>query len=90
MNLIIKLQQKGKKHKRFFQIIVSYTNKKRNSFYLDKIGFFNPYPTKITNIKNLKLNINKLKFWLAKGAKLNKSCQKLLFKIILLNYNSKK
>ena len=90
MNLIIKLQQKGKKHKRIFQIIVSYTNKKRNSFYLDKIGTFIPFPIKITNTKNLKLNINKLKFWLAKGAKLNKNCQKLLYKTILINYNSKK
>lgn len=81
MNLVIKLNLKGKKKKRIYQIMVTKKNKKRNTPSLSKIGTFIPFSQ--NNYKILSLNLKKFKYWLSKGAKPNLTVKKILNKFIL-------
>lgn len=63
----------GRSGQRLFRIIVIDSRKKRDSGNcLDYIGFYNPYT------KNYKVNEEKIKDWLKKGAQPTKTFRELL------------
>lgn len=62
----IRLALRGKKKHPYFHIVVADENKARNGEVLDLLGFYNP-GVKETKDKS-KLNLEKYKSWIAKGA----------------------
>lgn len=85
MNLTIKLKPCGKKNQKFFKIIVTHINKKRNSIEKAKIGLLKIFKEK--QKKTLLINSTKLKHWLTKGAIPNNTTLKILSTYLILNNN---
>lgn len=76
MAVSIRLMKIGKKNYPTYRIIAIDKRKKRNSRYIEKIGVYNPH----TNPYTLKINQERLDYWLTKGAQLSEGLKKLLSK----------
>lgn len=74
MAVKIKLSKMGRLKKPFYRIVVMEQRSKRDGRYLDKLGYYNP----LTNPPTLKIDREKLKKWIALGAKPTESLQKYL------------
>lgn len=78
MSAAIKLMRIGKRGYAAYRIVVMDKRKKRNSSYIDKIGFYDPH----TNPSTIEVDENKLRDWLLKGAIVSEGVNKLLSKRI--------
>ncbi len=76
MTVAIKLARIGKKGQPNYRIIVIDKRKKTNSRYIEKLGFYNP----LSNPVKLDINIERLNFWLGRGAQMAEGAAKLLKK----------
>jgi len=76
MALKIKLSRIGRTNDPKYRIIVAEARSKRNTRYVDKIGFYDPIPEKYV----LQLNQERFQYWLSKGAQLTEGTAKLLKK----------
>lgn len=74
MAVAIKLFRFGKKNQPFFRIVVANKRDKRDGKYIEIIGFYNP----LKNPYELKINEERFKYWLNKGAVLSKGLEKLI------------
>ncbi|PIP15147.1 30S ribosomal protein S16 [Candidatus Roizmanbacteria bacterium CG22_combo_CG10-13_8_21_14_all_35_9] len=74
MSVAIKLYRKGKKHHPFYRIVVSPKRYKANGKYLEQIGTYDP----MTNPSTIKIDQERLDYWLSKGAKPTEGFSKLL------------
>lgn len=72
--LIIRFQRMGKKNQALFRIVVAQKESKIKGKYIEKLGFYNPLN------KEKKLNIERIKYWLEKGAQVSNSVWNLLVK----------
>ncbi len=76
--VIIRLSRYGRKKKPFYHITVSDSRKFRNSKFIEKIGFYNPFLSLC--IKNsIYINLEKFNSWISNGAKISNRV-KYLFK----------
>jgi len=73
----IRLMRLGGKKKPFFRIIVIDSKKPRESKAKDIIGYYDP----LKEPPQIKIDIEKVKFWLDRGAQASKTVQSLLHKI---------
>lgn len=64
----------GKKHSPKYRIIVIDEKKKRDSRYIEQLGFYDP----LTEPHTLTIDKEKVKEWLAKGAQFSEGARKLL------------
>jgi len=78
MTIKIRLKRVGKKHKPYYNIIISNSTSPRNGKFLEKIGTYDPILNNSYKQKHLTLNIKKLKYWLKNGAKPTKRVKKCL------------
>lgn len=76
--LSIRAKRIGKKNNPFYNIIVSEKLKNINGKYLEKLGYFNPIKKEI-----FKINIEKIKYWVSKGAKISKRVENIIKKSAL-------
>ncbi len=76
MALRIKLSRIGRTNDPKYRIIVAEAKSKRNTRYVDKIGFYDPIPQPHV----LQVNDERLSYWLGKGAQLTEGTSKLLKK----------
>lgn len=74
MSVKIRLQRFGRKKSPFYRIVAADESSKRDGKVVAYLGFFDP-KTKPTTIK---VDANKLKYWLNVGAKPTESVRKLL------------
>jgi len=68
----IRLSRTGPRKKPFFRIVAIDEKRKNKSRALDVLGFWQPKKD------NIKINKDKLKMWLEKGAKTTSAVDKLL------------
>lgn len=61
----IRLTRLGAKKSPFYRIVVMDSKKARDAEYVDQIGYYNPMP----NPADVKIDVEKAKSWLAKGAR---------------------
>ncbi|QJC29250.1 30S ribosomal protein S16 [Enterobacteriaceae endosymbiont of Plateumaris rustica] len=66
----IRLSRHGIKKKPFYQIVVTNSKSPRNGRFIERIGYFNPFSSNKNN--SIKINKEKVNFWLSKGALLSK------------------
>lgn len=76
MALRIKLSRIGRTNDPKYRIIVAEAKSKRNTKYVDKIGFYDPIP----NPHVLRIDNDRLSYWISKGAQLTEGTSKLLKK----------
>jgi small subunit ribosomal protein S16 len=70
---VIRLARFGRKKRPFYRIVVTDSRKKRDSGWIEKIGYYNP----VNEEKTLKLDKERLEYWLGIGAKMSKTVTKL-------------
>jgi small subunit ribosomal protein S16 len=67
MSVVIRLARAGTKKRPFYHVVVADSRFPRDGRFIERLGYFNPLMAK-DNEARLKLDIDKVKDWLAKGA----------------------
>jgi len=67
MSLKIRLARAGTKKRPFYHIVIADSRSPRDGRFIERIGHFNPLLPK-EKTERLKLDLDKVKAWLAKGA----------------------
>ena len=67
MSLKIRLARAGTKKRPVYHIVVADSRSPRDGRFIERLGYFNPLLAR-DNAERLKLDLDKVKAWLAKGA----------------------
>ena len=67
MSLKIRLARAGSKKRPFYHVVVADSRSPRDGRFIERLGHFNPLLPK-ENETRLKLDLEKVKAWMAKGA----------------------
>jgi small subunit ribosomal protein S16 len=67
MSLKIRMARAGTKKRPFYHIVVADSRSPRDGRFIERLGYFNPLLPK-EQTDRLKLDLDKVKAWLAKGA----------------------
>src|SRR5437762_7546492 len=67
MSVVIRLARAGTKKRPVYHVVVADSRFPRDGRFIERLGFFNPLLPK-DNQARLKLDIDKVKAWMAKGA----------------------
>ena len=63
----IRLSRAGAKKRPFYHVVVTDSRNRRDGRYIERIGFFNPVAT--GQEEGLKVDIERVDYWLGQGAK---------------------
>ena len=67
MSLKLRMARAGTKKRPFYHIVVADSRAPRDGRYIERLGFFNPLMAK-DNKDRLRLDLEKVKAWMVKGA----------------------
>ena len=67
MSLVIRMARAGTKKRPFYHIVVADSRAPRDGRFIERLGYFNPLLPK-EKPERLKLDLEKVKAWMAKGA----------------------
>jgi small subunit ribosomal protein S16 len=67
MPVVIRMARAGTKKRPFYHIVVADSRAPRDGRFIERLGFFNPLLPK-DNAERLKLDLDKVKSWMTKGA----------------------
>ena len=67
MSVVIRLSRAGTKKRPIYHVVVADSRYPRDGRFIERLGFFNPLLPK-DNEARLKLDMEKVKAWIAKGA----------------------
>ena len=67
MSVVIRLSRAGTKKRPFYHVVVADSRFPRDGRFIERLGYFNPLLPK-DNEARLKLDMEKVKAWVAKGA----------------------
>lgn len=67
MALVIRMARAGTKKRPFYHIVVADSRSPRDGRFIERLGFFNPLLPK-DKTERLKLDLDKVKAWMKKGA----------------------
>ena len=68
MSLKIRLARAGSKKRPFYHVVVADSRAPRDGRFIERLGFFSPLTPKDQKEHRLKLDLDKVKAWIAKGA----------------------
>ena len=77
MSLRIRLARAGTKKRPFYHIVIADSRSPRDGRFIERLGHFNPLLPKDSEAR-LKLDMDKVKSWLAKGAQPSETVRRLL------------
>jgi small subunit ribosomal protein S16 len=69
----IRLTRMGRKKKPFYRIVVTDSRKRRDSGWIESIGYYNP----VVEPKVLKIDEDRLNHWLSVGAQMSSKVKKI-------------
>ena len=67
MSVVIRMARAGTKKRPFYHVVVADSRAPRDGRFIERLGYFNPLLPK-DKPERLKLDLDKIKGWLAKGA----------------------
>src|SRR5262249_54960055 len=67
MSVVIRMARAGTKKRPIYHIVVADSRSPRDGRFIERLGYFNPLLPK-DNQERLKLDLDKVKSWMAKGA----------------------
>ncbi len=67
MATVIRLARMGRKKRPFYRIVVTDSRKRRDSGWIESIGYYNP----LTEPEIIKFDSERLEYWKSVGAKLS-------------------
>lgn len=65
----IRLARGGAKKRPFYHVVVTDSRNARNGRFIERLGFFNPVPGGQAKDEPLRLDLERVNYWLDKGAK---------------------
>ena len=68
MSLKIRLARAGSKKRPFYHVVVADSRSPRDGRFIERLGFFSPLTPKDQKEHRLKLDLDKVKAWIGKGA----------------------
>ena len=68
MSLKIRLARAGSKKRPFYHVVVADSRSPRDGRFIERLGFFSPLTSRDAPEHRLKLDLEKVKAWIAKGA----------------------
>ncbi|MES1922938.1 hypothetical protein MHBO_004469 [Bonamia ostreae] len=77
MAVVIRLSRRGNKHKPFYRIVVAKSTSPVKGKCIENVGTYNSIQNK-DGFKELRIVEDRIKYWLAVGAKLSSTVHKLL------------
>jgi len=69
----VRLARFGRKKRPFYRIVVTDSRKRRDSGWIEVIGYYNP----LTDPKTIEIDMDRLNYWLANGAQMSERVGKL-------------
>ena len=72
--LAIRLKRMGRKHSPYYRLVVSDSRNRPGGRNVDEVGTYNPLP----NPSEVKVNLERVDFWLARGARPSLQVSKLI------------
>ena len=69
----IRLARFGRKKRPFYRIVVTDSRKRRDSGWIESIGYYNP----LTDPKTIEIDMDRLNYWLGVGAQMSDRVSKL-------------
>ncbi|MBX7157809.1 MAG: 30S ribosomal protein S16 [Verrucomicrobiae bacterium] len=76
MATVIRLRREGTKNRPYYRVVAADKRSPRDGKFLELLGTYNP----IQKQDNAKLNLERIEFWIAKGAKPTDTVQSLIKK----------
>ena len=70
---VIRLARFGRKKRPFYRIVVTDSRKRRDSGWIESIGYYNP----LTDPATVKFDEERLNYWLGVGAKMSERVKKI-------------
>ncbi len=70
---VIRLARFGRKKRPFYRIVVTDSRKRRDSGWIEVIGYYNP----LTDPSTAKIDKERLNYWLSVGAKMSDRVKKI-------------
>ena len=67
MATVVRLTRMGRKKKPFYRIVVTDSRKRRDSGWIESIGYYNP----LTEPETIKFDDERLTYWTGVGAKMS-------------------
>ena len=67
MATVVRLTRMGRKKKPFYRIVVTDSRRRRDGGWIESIGYYNP----LTEPETIKVDEEKLNYWIGVGAKLS-------------------
>lgn len=74
MATVIRLKRMGSNKKPFFRIVVADKQFPRDGRFIEELGYYNP----IKKDNNVTVNLERVDYWVSKGAKPSETVQSLL------------
>ncbi|MBE8215978.1 MAG: 30S ribosomal protein S16 [Endozoicomonadaceae bacterium] len=74
--VVIRLARGGAKKRPFYHITVADSRKSRDGRFIERLGFSNPFAKK--SEEKLRIDREKLAYWLSQGAQLSNTVKKIL------------
>lgn len=74
--VIIRLARSGAKKRPFFNLVVADSRNPRDGRFIERVGFYNPKAAE--GEEKLRVQMERLTFWQAKGARLSDTVAKLV------------
>ncbi|CAJ0906329.1 7841_t:CDS:2 [Entrophospora sp. SA101] len=75
----IRLACHGIRNRPFYHVVVADIKSPRDGKHIEKVGIYDPIPS-LDGIKNIELNIERIKYWLGVGAQPSETVARLLSK----------
>ncbi len=72
----IRMSRGGAKKRPFYHVVVTDSRNRRDGRYIERLGFFNPVAR--GNEETLRLDMERIDFWLSKGARRSERVAKLI------------
>ena len=71
--VVIRMSRGGAKKRPFYRIVLTDSRSPRDGRFIERLGFMNPLASE--NEESLRLNIERVEYWVSKGAKLSDRVQ---------------
>jgi len=69
----IRLARFGRRKRPFYRIVVTDSRRRRDSGFIEVVGYYNP----LTNPKEIKIDLERVNYWLGVGAQMSDRVSKL-------------
>ncbi len=74
--VVIRLSRGGAKKRPFYSVVVTDSHNRRDGRFIERLGYYNPIAA--ANEKPLSINLERVDYWLSKGAQMSETVARLV------------